>query len=200
MEAYEDRVRRGGDEALRELDPFFAGTGVVHQTLRRIVKTLAELRVRHAVTGAMALNAHGYRRATIDVDIAVLTEDFGGLQEKLLAHGYGSVPNKKRSIRDTATMVRIDVFPCQNLSVQSVDGVDYQTLAQLLETKLSIGLAGPGYIKHLGDVVETIKVLRLPLDFATLLREDVRRKFEEFWHALRASPDVEFLSQIPEEP
>jgi hypothetical protein len=70
-------------------------------------------------------------------------------------------------------------------------------LAQLLETKLIVGLARPGYMKHLGDVVETIKVLKLPLDFAAALREDVRPKFEEYWHALQSCPDEEFLANRP---
>ena len=62
-ENYEDRMRRGGGEAVEEACRFLDGLGPVHDTLRRITARLDALGIPYAVTGGMALLGHGYNQA-----------------------------------------------------------------------------------------------------------------------------------------
>ena len=50
------------------------GTSDVHVALARVTKRLEELGIPYAICGGMALNAHGYKRATGDVDVRASTE------------------------------------------------------------------------------------------------------------------------------
>jgi hypothetical protein len=71
MDAFEDRMRRGGARALAEAGRFFMKDDPVHQSLRKIAARLSELSIPYAVAGGMALVAHGYDRTTVDVDVLV---------------------------------------------------------------------------------------------------------------------------------
>ena len=50
------------------------GTSDVHQALARITTRLEQRGIPYAVGGGMAVNAHGHRRTTTDVDV-LLTPD-----------------------------------------------------------------------------------------------------------------------------
>src|SRR5438477_8511638 len=132
---YDERTRLGGAEAIRDVDPFFAGTGPVHVTLLRIAANLDRIGVPYAICGAMALNAHGYRRMTIDVDVMVTTQGLLKAREELLALDYERTEKRIR----------------------------YVPLPALIEAKLALG-AEMLRIKHLGDVQEMIKHAPLPRD------------------------------------
>ena len=64
------------NERFEEMDRFFAGTGKVHTTLKSLAAALEQMDINYAVMGAMALNAHGYRRETTNVDVLVSREGF----------------------------------------------------------------------------------------------------------------------------
>jgi hypothetical protein len=53
---------------LKEIDRFFQNRHPVHQTLRRLAQRLEKAGIPYAVMGAMAVNLHGVRRTTDDVD------------------------------------------------------------------------------------------------------------------------------------
>jgi hypothetical protein len=150
---------------------------------------MRRINVLYGITGAMALNAHGYRRATIDVDLAIGSDAIPFVRDHLFAQGWLEVFQIKQSVRDAQTGVRIDLISVDHLQTILIDGVPYQELAQLLQLKLRLGSDRLAHIRHLADVVEAIRTLRLPLDFGTKLSEDVRPKYEEFWRAVRHEPD-----------
>jgi hypothetical protein len=92
----------------REATRFFMGEADVQRALAKVARLLDEDGIPYAIVGAMALNAYGYRRVTVDVDL-LLT--LGGLEEFKRRHlGLGYVakfPGSKR-VRDTENGVSID--------------------------------------------------------------------------------------------
>ena len=57
------------------------GESDVHHALTKLVASLAERDIPYAIIGAMALNAHGYRRATEDVDVLLSEEGLARFKE-----------------------------------------------------------------------------------------------------------------------
>jgi len=51
------------------------GDSPVQLAMLELTRTLTEDGIPHAVAGAMALNEHGYMRATIDVDVLITVTD-----------------------------------------------------------------------------------------------------------------------------
>src|SRR3954471_20762789 len=103
MEPFEDVMRRGGEAALVELQRFFMGEDKVHDALHRIAAKLEELRIPYAVAGGMALNAHGFRRATVDVDILVTAEGLKAIHAALEGLGYVPPFSGSKQLRDVAS-------------------------------------------------------------------------------------------------
>jgi hypothetical protein len=54
-------------------------------------------------------------------------------------------------------------------------------LPKLVELKLASGMTNPGRLKDLADVLELIKVLSLPIDFAEQLDSFVRARYKALW-------------------
>jgi hypothetical protein len=54
---------------LKEIGMFFQKNDPVHQALRRLARRLDKAGIPYAVMGAMAVNFHGARRTTDDVDV-----------------------------------------------------------------------------------------------------------------------------------
>jgi hypothetical protein len=107
MIAFEDKMRRGGTQAIEAAERFFMKEDEVHQALRAITSKLEEMRIDYAVVGGMALTAHGYRRTTVDVDILVRREDNLRIREALDGLGYVPPFAGSKNLRDTQTGVRI---------------------------------------------------------------------------------------------
>ena len=73
-QTYDEWLRRPDVDAVAAMCRFFMRDDPVHQTLRNIAAALDELGVAYAVAGGMALGAHRFVRATVDVDILVTAE------------------------------------------------------------------------------------------------------------------------------
>jgi hypothetical protein len=205
MEAFEDVIRRGGETALIELERFFMGDDKVHQSLHRIAAKLAELGIPYAVAGGMALNAHGFRRATIDVDVLVTAEGLAAVHTALEGLGYVPPFAGSKQLRDTASSVRIEflvtgqfpgdgkpkpiAFPDPAAVGVEIDGIRYLNLVTLVELKLASGMTNAGRLKDLGDVQELIRTLSLKREFGEQLNEYVRPKYFELWDAVETSFD-----------
>jgi hypothetical protein len=78
-----------------EGDRHFRKDDAVFKTLRKIVRRLGELGIAYAVAGGMALDAHGFRRLTVVVDILVTREGLKVIHERL--EGLGYVPPSPRA-------------------------------------------------------------------------------------------------------
>jgi hypothetical protein len=85
---FDQRMRRGGDAAVREACRFFIRNDNVYESLRRITQRLEELNIPYAVAGGMALVAHGYDRTTDGVNILVSQFGLERIHKELEGLGY----------------------------------------------------------------------------------------------------------------
>jgi Uncharacterised nucleotidyltransferase len=67
---------------------FFRGEGMLNDALKRIVADLDRNGIDYAVIGAVALNQHGYRRFTEDIDLLLTKAGLERFRERLVGLGY----------------------------------------------------------------------------------------------------------------
>jgi hypothetical protein len=206
-QTYDQWLRRPDVDAVAAMCRFFMRDDPVHQTLRNITARLDALGVAYAVAGGMALSAHSFVRATVDVDILVTSEGLAALHRQLDGLGYVPPFAGSKNLKDAATGVRIKflvtgqfpgdgkpkpvAFPDPTQVAVEIDGIRYLGLSALIELKLASGMTNPGRLKDLGDVQELIRALDLPLEFAQQLNPYIRPKFQELWQGLQAGPHPE---------
>lgn len=182
------------------------GLDEVHQALRRLTAVLEADGIDYAIAGAMAMNAHGYRRVTTDVDVLLTRDGLARFKQNHLGLGWVERFPGSKGMRDTEFGVQIDVllagdypgdgkpksvsFPDPGVAIQG-QGFRVLSIKHLVELKLASGLTNPDRLKDLADVQELIRHVSLPLELATELDPMVRDKFTEIWHATRRGTDDE---------
>lgn len=176
----------------------FEEDSAVFKALRKITSQLKALGIPYAVVGGMALFRHGLRRFTEDVDLLVTKHDLKVIHEKLEGLlGYLPPFANSKHLRDTQLGVKIEFlttgdypgdgkpkpvsFPDPKQVSFEAEGISYINLPKLVELKLASGMTNPGRLKDLSDVLESIKVLNLPIEFADQLDPFVQGKFRELW-------------------
>ena len=189
-EAYEEGLR------------FFMGKGLLNNALRRIASDLASHGIGYSVIGAIALNQHGYRRFTEDIDLLLTKEGLEKFREELIGLGYRpAFEGSTKTFRTSAENVPIEIliageypgdglpkpikFPDPSEYFVVIDGVKTVTLEKLIELKLASGMTAPDRLKDLADVQELIKTKSLDSSFATRLDTSVQDKFVELQKAVR---------------
>lgn len=199
---YEHLLDRDPRWAMSEGSLFFEGKGAVQEALCRIARRLSELGIPYAVSGGMALFEHGFRRFTDGIEILVTADGLKQIHAKLDGLGYLPPFTRSKNLRDTDLGVRIEflvagqfpgdgrpkpvAFPDPDaVSVEDDEGIRYLALSSLIELKLASGMTQPERMKDLTDVLELIKLLNLPKDFAENLDPFVREKFIELWSTTR---------------
>jgi hypothetical protein len=194
-----DRAEDRLFEGVREAERFFMGEDAVHHALEKLARLLAAARIPYALVGAMALNAYGYRRVTVDVDVLLTRDGLEAFKRAYLGRGYVEKFPGSRGLRDTEHGVDIDVvlageypgdgkpkavaFPDPATAATEGARVRLLPLSTLVELKLASGMSAPHRLRDLADVLEIIRLLRLPADFAARLDPSVRDKFRELWQA-----------------
>ncbi|MGI9036035.1 MAG: hypothetical protein ACR2GD_08360 [Pyrinomonadaceae bacterium] len=185
------------DEGLR----FFMGKGTLNETLRRITKDLEKHKIDYSVVGAVALNNHGYRRFTEDIDLLLTKEGLEKFNNELVGRGYRpAFEGATKKFRTTDENVTVEIitsgefpgdgkpkpvaFPNPNGNQTEIDGIKTLTLEKLIELKLASGMTAPHRLKDLADVQELIKLKNLSADFAEELNPFVREKFLELQEAV----------------
>jgi len=194
---YEQCLAEDARWALDEGSRYFSSDSDVHSALRKICKLFHDLNIPYAVSGGLALFAHGYRRFTEDVDILTTKAGLRAIHKNL--HGKGYLPpfTQSKNLRDTELGVRIEflvtgqypgdgeekplAFPDPIKAAFEKDGILYLKLNTLVELKLASGISGADRIKDLADVQELIKILNLPEDYSDKLHSYVRDKYAEIW-------------------
>jgi hypothetical protein len=183
-EAYEEGLR------------FFMGKGLLNNAIRRIASDLESHGIDYTVIGAIALNQHGYRRFTEDIDLVLTKEGLEKFREELIGLGYRpAFEGSTRRFRTAAENVPIEIitageypgdglpkpvkFPDPSESFVVIDGIKTVTLEKLIELKLASGMTAPDRLKDLADVQELIKVKSLDASFAERLDSSVRDRFLE---------------------
>jgi hypothetical protein len=180
------------------------GTSSVHQALRALTRRLEEAHIPYALVGALALGEHGYRRATVDIDILLTREGLARFREAWLGRGYVERFAGSRGLRDSEHGVPIDVllagefpgdghpkdvrFPDPATAIGAPGMLRVLPLEQLLELKLASGLSAPHRLRDLADVLEVIRARALPAELASSLAPSVRAKYVELWQAAQAAP------------
>src|SRR3954465_15103106 len=192
------------DAALENARRFFVGQADVQKALRKLARLLDEEGIPYAIAGAMALNAYGYQRVTVDVDVLLTRAGLEAFRAKSLGHGYVEKFKGSRGVRDAEHGVNIDVlvagefpgdgkpkpvaFPDPGGASVEKAGVALLPLEKLVELKLASGMSAPHRLKDLADVLELIRAASLPEEFAGRLDPSVRAKYLELWSAARAAP------------
>jgi len=195
-------------EAYQEGLRFFMGEGVLNQTIQRVRRDLEHAGIDYSVIGALALNQHGYKRFTEDIDLLMTSEGLQKFQELLVGLGYRpSFEGASRKFRTTQENVTVEIIttgeypgdgqpkpvrfhdPKDDFVV--IDGIKTVTLEKLLELKLASGMTAPHRLKDLADVQELIKVKNLDVDFAGKLNPYVREKFLELQRAVALAQEQE---------
>ena len=180
------------EEGLR----FFRGQGMVNDTLRHLVTDLEAHGIDYSVIGAVALNQHGYRRFTEDIDLLLSKEGLETFRKELVGRGYRpAFPGATKKFRETERNVPVEIItsgeypgdgrpkpvrfhePSERFVV--VDGVKTVDLAKLIELKLASGMSGLARLKDLADVQELIRVKTLDETMAEQLDPYVREKYLE---------------------
>jgi hypothetical protein len=207
---YEKLLDADPAAALEEGSLHFDEKSRVHLALRKITKRLDELRIPYALAGGMALFLHGVRRFTEDVDLLVSPAGLAEIHEKLEGLGYVPPFPGSKQLRDTEQGVRIEflvagqfpgdgkpkpvAFPDPANVAVDVDGIHIVSLPTLLELKLASGMSNVTRAKDIGDVVELIRVLKLPREMSEKLNPYVRGKFLELWDAIAADTTSQDLT------
>lgn len=179
------------------------GEADVQKALRKLARLLDEDGIPYAIAGAMALNAYGYQRVTLDVDVLLTHDGLKAFQAKHLGRGYVQKVHDGRAMRDTDNGVGIDVliageypgdgkkkpvaFPDPAIAVRT-GGIALLPLEKLVELKLASGLSAPHRLKDLADVLELIRAAKLPASLRDRLDSSVREKYRELWNAAQAAP------------
>jgi len=194
-QSYERRLELDPEWALSEGSRHFEESSAVFEALREITRRLEELGIAYAVVGGMALLRHGLRRFTEVVALLVRREDLRSIHEKLSGLGYLPAHRQSKHLRDTQLGVRIEfvvtgdfpgdgkakpvAFPDPAAAAFEAEGVRYVNLETLVELKLASGMTGTGRLRDLADVLDLIRILELPAEFAARLNPYVREKFLE---------------------
>jgi hypothetical protein len=189
-------------EGARFTEEFHMGESKVHKAMEALVARLADLDIPYAILGALALNAYGYLRATVDVGVLLNREGLERFRAAALGRGYVEKFPGSRGVRDTTWNVDIDVvlagdFPGDGRekpvrfpdpSTAAVRGATFSLvpLETLIELKLASGMTAPHRLKDLADVIELIHVNALPVEFRERLDPYVRDRFAELWQAAQA--------------
>ena len=185
---------------------FFRGKGMLNEALRKLAVDLEKNGIDYAVIEAVALNQHGYRRFTEDIDLLLTREGLDAFHEKLVGLGYRpAFTGERKKFRTTGENVPVDIitageypgdglpkpvqFPNPDEAAVVIDGIKTLSLEKLVELKLSSGISAPDRLKDLADVQELIKIKDLDEDFAEKLDEYVRPKYLELdgpvWSAVK---------------
>jgi hypothetical protein len=186
-------------QSLENADRFFMGDAKVQRALERLVRTLDAQQIPYAIVGAMALNEFGNERTTVDVNVLLTPEGLQTFKAANLGRGYLDKFPGSRGMRDTENGVDIDVvltgsypgdgqpkpvvFPDPATAAERGARIALLPLANLVELKLASGMTAPHRLRDLADVLELIRVLKLPAERADDLNPYVREKYLELWRA-----------------
>jgi len=168
------------------------GQSKVHKALTQLTERLASLDIPYAIVGALALNAYGYMRATVDVDVLLTSEGLQRLKDAAVGRGYLERFPGSRGLRDAARGVDIDFvlageypgdglekpvsFPDPGECAVRGESFSLVSLSTLVELKIASGMTAPHRLRDLADVIELIRANRLAPEYAEELVPCVRKK------------------------
>jgi len=202
-----EALARRMEWGLAFMDEYFRGASVVHRAAEDLARRLEAAGIEYAIAGALGLNAYGYMRATVDVDVILTREGLERFKSEWLGRGYVNLRAGGKPVRDAVNNVQIDFlltgdFPGDGKpkpvaipepGAVGVDAGKYRvvSLPCLVELKLASGMTAPHRLKDLADIQELIRKAAIPRDLADKLDPYVRAKFLELWDTAQ-HPDEEY--------
>lgn len=167
---------------------FFDDQGPVPETFRKLRQRLAEAGLPHIFIGAVALNAHDYRRASEDVDFCMRREDLERFRKLFVGTLYQQVAGRPRKFFDPQTQVTFDILVAGDLAgntrkqrevrfpdpdeAEIVRDTPVPSLARLIELKLVTWR-----YQDWADVVSLIRIHNLDESFANQFNPLVRSAY-----------------------
>jgi hypothetical protein len=180
-------------------EEFHMGQSKVHKALEALAARLDQLDIPYAILGALALNAYGHFRATVDIDVLLTRVGLERFRLASLGRGYVEKFPGSRGLRDTERNVDIDVllagdFPGDGRekpvcfpdpSACAVRGTTFSLvpLETLIELKIASGMTAPHRLQDLADVIELIRLNALPAEYRERLHPYVHDRFMDLWQA-----------------
>ena len=187
---------------LQEIGVFFENKSPQHKTMRRLAQRLEKAAIPYAIMGAMAVNAHGARRTTEDVDVLLTREGLEQFRRQFVGKTYDQVEGRDRRFIERRSKVGVDVlvtglypgrgkpgpfaFPDPREAAVKIEEIQVVSLPQLIQLKL----AARRYYDF-GDVVFLIRVHNLDESFMTQLHPSVNRDFIECLDEKRREDEYE---------
>ncbi|TWT41154.1 hypothetical protein RAS1_38480 [Phycisphaerae bacterium RAS1] len=183
------RIWRGQPlHPLEEVRMFFHDQGPVPETFRRLRERLSAAGIPHIFMGATAVNVHGYRRSTEDIDVCMTRASLERFRSEFVGRVYQQVEGRTRRFHDPDTQVTIDILVAGEIAGDSrrqqrirfpdsseaelVQGTPVPTLVRLIELKLVTWR-----YKDWADVVELIRGHDLNESFADRVDPIVRMAY-----------------------
>jgi hypothetical protein len=183
---------------------FFMSRSPQHEAARRITQALDAAGIPYVIAGGMAVNAHGHRRTTEDVDLLLTREGLAAFKAQWLGRGWVDAFAGSKGMRDTESNVRVDVlitgdfpvdgkekpvaFPDPSIGEPSPDGYPVLPLRVLIELKLASAMTAAHRMQDYADAMNLIRVNDLPEDFA--VDPYVAEKYREMWRNAQVRDDA----------
>lgn len=189
-------------DRIKSVDMFFQKSDPVHKTLRRTIKNLEKAKIPYALVGGMAVNLHGYRRTTNDVDILLTPEGLAEFQKRFVPKHYDVVSRHPRRFTDRKNQVMIDflvkgrypgagqpgpiAYPDPAAVRVRIENIEVINLAVLIELKLAARR-----FQDFADVVSLIRAHQLDESYQDRLHPSVRSDFIECLEEKRREDEYE---------
>ena len=177
-------------DRIKSVDMFFQKNDPIHKTMRRIIKQLVKARIPYAIMGGMAVNAHGHKRTTDDLDVLLTREGLAEFRKRFVPKHYDANPQLPRRFTDRKNEVTIDFlltglypgsgrpgpisFPDPASAGQTIEEMQVVDLACLIQLKLAARRH-----QDFADVVSLIRVQGLDETFGERLHPSVRGDYIE---------------------
>lgn len=176
-------------------------------TARKLGEQLDMHGIEYAIVGGFALNVHGFKRQTLDVDVLLNKDGLNKFHSKVVFNGF--VPRfrgAQRSFRDPTSNVAVDVvitgeypgdgkqknisFPDPSTVSQNINGLKIVNLHTLINLKLASYMSMPQQrMRDRTDVSSLIKFLSMDGKFASNLHKDVVDEFHRIVEEVAAEDE-----------
>jgi hypothetical protein len=189
-------------DRIKDVDMFFQKNDPVHKTMRRTIKNLEKAAIPYALMGGMAVNLHGHRRTTNDVDFLLTADGLAEFKARFVPKHYDAIPQRPRRFRDHKNQVIVDFlvtglypgngrpgpisFPDPAAVCTRVEGFQVIDLPMLMELKL----AARRY-QDFADVVSLIRAHELDESYRERLHPSVRGDYIECLEEKRREDEYE---------
>src|SRR5262249_4370773 len=196
------------DRRLKEIAMFFQHKDPVHKAMNRLVKRLEKAEITYAIIGGMAVNAHGHRRTTADLDLLVTADGLAEFRRRFVPKNYDPIPQRTRRFTDRTNQVTIDflvtgrypgsgkpgpiAFPDPKAVAETIAEKSVVNLATLIELKLAARRH-----QDFADVVSLIRVHNLDESFKEQLHPSVWGDFIECLEEKRREDEYEERQNEP---